>query len=87
MINPEVVAEIRLLVQDFWNDGVTKQDFITMAAGKEIGHRIADAVDERTANFLQGRYETRFELGTDGKKRSRSMGDFWLKANNIFHPI
>lgn len=87
MINDEVVQEIRTLVQGFWDEGVTRPDFIAMAAGKEIGHRIADAVDERTTNFLQGRYETRFEIGAGGKKRSRSMGDVWLKANNIFHPI
>lgn len=87
MINDEIVQEICTLVQNFWDEGVTRPDFIAMAAGKEIGHRIADAVDERTTSFLQGRYETRFETGVGGKKRSRSMGDVWLKANGIFHPI
>ncbi len=86
MLNKQIMEEIRALTQDFWDQTVQQPDFITIAAGKEIGHRIADFVDERTTNLLQGRYETRFEYDK-GTKRSRSMGDVWLKFNGIYHPI
>ena len=87
MLNKQVIEEIRNLVQDFWEQEVRQADFISMAAGKEIGHRIADSVDERTTNLLRGRYDTRFEYDASGSKRPRSMGDIWLKFNGIFHPI
>lgn len=87
MLNKQMIAEIRSLTQDFWDQEVQQLDFIAMASGKEIGHRIADSVDERTTNLLKGRYETRFEHDASGKKRPRSMGDIWLKFEGIFHPI
>ncbi len=87
MLNRQMIEDIRSLTQDFWDQEVQQADFISMAAGKEIGHRIADSVDERTTNLLKGRYETRFEHDVSGKKRPRSMGDIWLKFDGIFHPI
>ena len=86
MLNRQVIEEIRTLTQEFWNQEVQQANFVAMAAGKEIGHRIADFVDETTTNLLQGRYETRFEYDKQ-TKRSRSMGDVWLKFNGIYHPI
>ena len=87
MLNKQMIEEIRDLTQSFWDQEVKQADFISMASGKEIGHRIADSVDERTTNLLKGRYDTRFEHDIGGKKRPRSMGDIWLKFDGIFHPI
>ena len=86
MLNRQVIEEIRALTQQFWDQEVQQASFVTMAAGKEIGHRIADFVDETTTNLLQGQYETRFEYDKE-IKRSRSMGDVWLKFDGIYHPI
>ena len=87
MLNRQMIEEVRSLTQTFWEQEVQQGSFISMAAGKEIGHRIADSVDEKTTNLLQGHYETRFECNDEGNKRPRSMGDIWLKSNGIFHPI
>lgn len=86
MLNKQLIEEIRVLTQGFWDQEVQQANFVAMAAGKEIGHRIADSVDETTTNLLQGRYETCFEYGKL-TKRSRSMGDVWLKSAGIYHPI
>lgn len=87
MLNRQMIEEIRTLTQDFWDQEVKQADFISIASGKEVGHRIADSVDERTTNFLKGRYDTRFEHDNKGEKRPRSMGDIWLKFDSIFHAI
>lgn len=87
MLNDKTVQDIRVSTQAFWDQEVQKQTFISSTVGKEMGHRIADTVDEQTTSLLGMNYETCFEHGTGGKERARSMGDVWLKENNIFHPI
>lgn len=87
MLNEKTVQEVRVLTQAFWDQEAQKQAFISSTVGKEMGHRIADLVDEQTTSLLSRNYETRFEHGIGGKERARSMGDVWLKENNIFHPI
>ena len=87
MINTNLLSEIRKKVQEFWNGEVKKDYFIQIAQGKEIGHRIADPVDDKTTGWLAINYRTVYERDKDGNKRPRSMGDIWLEDNGIYHPV
>jgi len=48
---------------------------------------VADLVDEKTTALLTVNHLTKYEHDSQGRKRSRSMGDVWLKDNGIYHPI
>ena len=87
MLSKELIVEIRNKCQDYWTQEVKKDYFVQLAKGKEVGHRTADLVDEQTTALLRREYSTKFETSKIGKDRPRSMGDIWLNANNIYHPI
>ncbi len=86
MLNQTLLDEIRTTAQEFWNEEVQTPAFSTLAAAKEIGHRIADKVDDQTTNLLCGNYPVSFEHGPKGQ-RARSMGDFWLRFDDTYHPV
>lgn len=86
MLNKTLRDEIRTMAQEFWNAEVQTPQFAKLAAGKEIGHRIADKVDEQTTQLLRGKYPIFFEHGPKGQ-RARSMGDFWLLSEGNYHPV
>lgn len=86
MLSRRTMDDIFRVTKDFWDKRITAADFADMASGKEIGHRIADFVDEETTVLLEQHFECAHEHGKKGK-RSRSMGDVWLKDAGIFHPI
>lgn len=79
---------IRTLVKDYWTTEVKTPEFIRIAAGKEIGHKIGDMVDEKTTALLKatGRY-TILHQQKDGEAASRSMGDFFLDAGGVYNPV
>lgn len=87
MITPEDQKQVRALTENYWAQGVKSDDFRAIFAGKEIGHRIADYVDERTTGMLEASFPTAHELDSKGRARSRSMGDVWLKSGGIFNPV
>lgn len=87
MLSSDIVAEIKQNVSSFWAKGARKEQFRDLAHGKEIGHRIADYVDDKTTSYLHAHYPVVFEQHKNGKKLARSMGDLWLKENGIYHPI
>lgn len=89
MIAQSLVRRILGETQEFWNEEVKKQYFKEIARGKEIGHRIADLVDEKTTALLikSADYVTRRQCDDGGRERPRSMGDIWVESNGIFHPV
>jgi hypothetical protein len=87
MLDRKVAEEIAALAAAHWRDRVNSHDFAGLAAGKEIGHRIADLVDEETTALIADNYEVRFETDRQGRRRARSMGDVWVAGNGIFNPI
>ena len=87
MLSPGTVKDIRQSVHTYWEKLARTKQFIDLAQGKEIGHRIADFVDEKTASFIHANYDAAFEKNVRGQKKMRSMGDVWLKADDIYHPI
>lgn len=86
MLDEGTANAILNLTKEYWADEVRTPEFIGLASGKEIGHRIADAVDEKTSFLLQNHFETRQEQGRVGV-RARSMGDVWVLSSGIFNPV
>ena len=87
MIGPETARRILEVATEYWTEAVQEGAFVTLASGKEIGHRIADFVDEKTTALLETQFETKREVTASGRPRPRSMGDLWLGDNGIFHPV
>ena len=87
MIDPETAERIVTTTRDYWDTHVVSDEFRGIAIGKELGHRIADLVDERTTELLHTTFDSKYERGSDGRKRPRSMGDIWIKANGMYNPI
>ncbi|MGO8751601.1 MAG: hypothetical protein ACLQNE_37140 [Thermoguttaceae bacterium] len=87
MLSPPVIASIKQASLEYWKSEVRKPAIIEIAKGKEIGHKVADLVDEKTSALLTLNYITKREHNSAGKARSRSMGDLWLQDNDIYHPV
>jgi hypothetical protein len=66
---------IRQDVEAFREEEVQTPEFARVSAGKEIGHRIADMVDETTTGHLRqtGKNEVLHQKKADGSDASRSM--------------
>jgi hypothetical protein len=79
--------EIEKSVQSFWDAEIRTPFFDEMARGKEIGHRIADFIDDKTTGFLAVKYTATFQRNKKGNKVPRSMGDIWVLSDKIFNPI
>jgi hypothetical protein len=88
VIPADEMDHIRRLVEEYWKAQVQTPEFVRIAAGKEIGHKIGDMVDEQTTALLKatGRY-TILHQHKDGVAASRSMGDFWMEAGGVFNPV
>lgn len=87
MLDPETAQRVLALTIDYWNAHVKHPDFVGLASGKEIGHRIADYVDERTTKLIMDNFPTARQYSRNGKIRDRSMGDIWVSSNGIYNPI
>lgn len=87
MINTQDQETILNLTNTFWKRESNDVAFRSIFGGKEIGHRIADFVDEKTSELLRANMETGFLRSKSGKKLDRSMGDIWIKSSGIFNPL
>ena len=87
MISKKELDDIESLTREFWDTKVTTQEFRRLFQGKEIGQRIASYVDENTTAMLEKSFDVMGQMGKNGKKRSRSMGDVWIKSNGMYNPI
>lgn len=87
MLDPETREGMLRIVSAYWAAQVTTDDFQGLASGKEIGHRIADYVDDRTAALLDSDFNTRRQYKAPGKVMTRSMGDIWIHSGGIFNPV
>ena len=75
------------LTNEHWTERVKDAAFAELISGKEPGHRMADYVDDQTTALLKVNLDTRYEAGTAGQPKKRSMGDVWVHSNNMFNPI
>jgi len=89
MIDTQTQEIIYNATNVFWNEHVSNEAFREITQGKEIGHRIADFVDERTTSRLVSERDltATFEYNSKGRKMLRSMGDIWIKSSGIYNPI
>ena len=87
MITPSDLEVIEELTRKFWEQQVKTEEFQGLFQGKEIGHRIADYVDEETTAMLEKEFEVLHEVDSQGKRRARSMGDVWIKSGGIYNPV
>jgi hypothetical protein len=87
MIDPQTVEQIDKLTLAFWQEEVTKPGFIDQATGKEIGHRIADEVEEKTTALIERNFTAARQHNRRGLAVDRSMGDIWVLSNGIYNPI
>lgn len=87
MISSADQERIKALTLAYWQQEVKAPSFAGIFKGKEIGHRIADYVDERTTAMLEQSFPVAHELDDKGKRRARSMGDVWIKSGGIYNPL
>lgn len=87
MITPATLQTIQAATMKYWKAEVLKPEILGIAKGKEIGHKLADLVDEKTTALLTLNYVTKHQRDARGQKRSRSMGDLWLQDQGIYHPV
>jgi hypothetical protein len=87
MLKAATIESIQAVAQAYWDLEVQKKYFVDIAKGKEVGHRIADLVDEKSCAVLTAQFLTKHEHHARGTKRARSMGDVWLQDEGIYHPI
>ena len=88
MIERELLDSIRADTEMYWTEAVQTPEFQSMATGKEIGHRIADHVDDQTTAMLRQKYsDAAQELERNGEIKKRSMGDLWINSGGLYNPI
>jgi hypothetical protein len=54
------------MTEEYWRERVQTAEFASMAAGKEIGHRIADYVDDHTTAKLFADLDVKHEVNAKG---------------------
>jgi hypothetical protein len=87
MLDSQTASKILGLTLNYWQTEMATPEFARLASGKEIGHRIADFIDERTTALLEQHFTTRRQYKPDGTPMPRSMGDIWLFSNGMYNPI
>ena len=80
-------SRIVSLTNAHWTEHVHDTSFAGLIEGKEVGHRIAEYVDERTCALLKVSLDTRDEGNRKGRVKKRSMGDIWVHSRGIYNPI
>lgn len=87
MLSAKTLTSIQSETSNYWKSEVRRSEILGIAKGKEIGHKLADLVDEKTTALLTVKYLTKHQRDAKGRNRSRSMGDLWLQDNGIYHPV
>ena len=87
MLSEDMLQSIHSETLAYWREEARKPEIIGIAKGKELGHRLADIVDDKTTALLTVNHMTRHQCDAQGRIRLRSMGDLWLEDNGIYHPV
>lgn len=87
MLTQNTLNKIRKEALVYWKKEFKKPELIQIAAGKEVGHKLADLVDEKTTALLTVNYLVAHQRNKNGDARARSMGDLWLQEKGIYHPV
>jgi hypothetical protein len=86
MLTAQTLQKVYDKTDEYWRGKRASADLISRTQGKEIGHQLADWVDDQTCAVLTLALSTRRQHGKT-QARSRSMGDIWIEDDSIFHPI
>lgn len=87
MLSKQTIETVISETLTYWTNEVKKPEVYAIATGKEIGHKLADLVDEKTTALLTVNHLTAHQRGPRGDNRVRSMGDLWLYDHGIYHPV
>lgn len=87
MIDHRTLDLIQNATTAHWQTRLQTSEFRRLASGKEIGHRIADLVDEETTSLIAQSFPTKRQRRRDGTVMSRSMGDIWVLSNGMYNPL
>ncbi len=87
MIDEKMGESVYITTQQFWEEQSASPIFQQIAQGKEVGHRIADFIDEQTTSLLTRHFSTKYQRDSQGRVLTRSMGDIWVECNGIYHPV
>jgi hypothetical protein len=87
MLSSQTLKSIKREAVACWTSEAKRPEIVGIAKGKEIGHKLADLVDEKTTALLTVKYLTKRQRDAAGRTRSRSMGNLWLHENGIYHPV
>lgn len=87
MLSKKMLTDINAETYGYWKKAAKDLGIIAVAQGKEMGHKLADLVDEKTTALLTLNHIIMFQRKNNGDKRSRSMGDLWLREGDVYHPI
>ena len=87
MIDQDTIEGLLESTRRFWSEHVMTDEFQNLASGKEVGHRIADYVEEHTVRLIDMEFAAGHQLRADGQRLVRGVGDVWIKSNGIFNPV
>lgn len=87
MLSKQTIETVISETLTYWTNEVKKPEVYAIATGKEIGHKLADLVDEKTTALLTVNHFITHQRGPRGDNRVRSMGDLWLYDHGIYHPV
>ena len=78
MIDDQTQNAIIQATEQFWSQHILSRDFRSRATGKEVGHRIADYVEEHTVGLLDQHFTTGYQHNAQGHRMARGMGIYGL---------
>ena len=61
MLTTDMIRRVTDETLTYWKLEVTQPYFIELAKGKEIGHKMADLVDEKTTALLTVKHRTKYQ--------------------------
>ena len=74
MLTADTIRRVTHETRTYWKSEVTKPYFVELAKGKEIGHKMADLVDEKTTALLTVHHQTKHQHNPKGEKKRQRHG-------------
>ena len=68
MIDQDTREGLLEATRRFWSEHVMTDEFQNLAYGKEVGHRIADYVEEHTVRLIDTEFAAGHQLRADGQR-------------------
>ena len=100
MIEKAIQEKLKSVCQDYWATRMKEEEFQGRVTGKESGHRIADWVEEKTAQLIEDTFRKDYASVSDGEKPivgyqrdkkdnpvDRGIGDIWIHSKGMYNPV